>query len=290
MQNGLPALARAVTSCAAICLLLVTAGCGAEPPAQTLAEAPAVTEVPSVVGAPQPLAVGAVVKPRPLGHLPGPATEVTSSDGDIVARDGAGHEARLTATGMDMWPEVAPDGRTIVFSRGRDTRDGWPRDLYLARVDRGDPELLVAEDPDVHVDGGIDLPLHELARPDFSIDGRRVFFQIQNGFHNPGLCGIDLAARSHPAGDAEVVRADPPRASSRTPLALALRRQLPLERPGLGMRDRGRGDRPADRRARLLVDSEPDGNGRRLRPQTVTVGRRRGGRVTASASPPPTRS
>jgi hypothetical protein len=130
---------------------------------------------------------------RPLAHLPGAASEVISDDGDIVAKDGAGNEARLTATGMDLWPVLAPDRTTIVFSRGRNARDDWPRDLYLARVDRGDPELLVAEDPDKSVDI---LRLVGLASPEFSIDGKRVLFEVQNGFHNPGLCAIDLETRT----------------------------------------------------------------------------------------------
>jgi hypothetical protein len=76
----------------------------AEPPAPVLATA-AEDAAPPGAGVPS--------KRTLPTRLPGAATEVSIEDGDVMARDASGHEARLTDTGRDLVPVHWVAGRSV---------------------------------------------------------------------------------------------------------------------------------------------------------------------------------
>ncbi|APR84322.1 Hypothetical protein A7982_09671 [Minicystis rosea] len=124
--------------------------------------------------------------------LPGVAVRARVEHGDIVVEDADGRSAVLTSLGADSQAELGPDGQTVVFARRRSVDGGEVHDLFIARVTGGAPELLVAEDPKTEVKG---YPLSGLRAPEHSVDGKRVFFLVDNGYHNDALCSVDRATK-----------------------------------------------------------------------------------------------
>ncbi len=177
-----------------LCLFtfLMMAGCRQDTSSTSAGQTPPSASV-SLPSASAGSSSAAFTRPRRLSRLPGLAKEVVEENGNIVAKDESGNEAELTSIGLDRWPALSPDRRTAVFSRMRTRGALFPRDIYLARVDGGAPELLVADDPSVLLDHLFELS--GVRAPEFSIDGKRVFFLIDNGFQNDVLCAIDLATK-----------------------------------------------------------------------------------------------
>jgi hypothetical protein len=196
---------------ASLLLGLALASCR-EPPPPVVAEPPPETRTATVSSA-EPGGAQVDAGPRCAaapGHLSSRAVSVAEGNGCIVARDAAGREAYLTTTGVDDWPELSPDGKTVAFRRHGSTL-GRPTTIHQAFVETGDPELLVTEDgPDGPHEAGIEL--WGLGAPKFSVDGARVFFHVWNGDLG-ALCAVDVATRKVrwilTALQAEVIRKGP---------------------------------------------------------------------------------
>lgn len=180
-----------------VVFLLGLSACGREPVQAVAETAPAIAspppsrsggaELPAASSRARPRAVA----PAPRGHLSGRAVGVVAIDGDVVVRDERGREARLTTEGRDDSPALSPDGKTVVFRRHATRAREGPLSLQLIGVSDGEPELLVAEDAS---DSSAGLPLVDLGAPEFSLDGRRIYFSVQNG-RLGALFGVDRATK-----------------------------------------------------------------------------------------------
>jgi hypothetical protein len=178
--------------CVPLLSLLITAGCGkgvTPTPVADVTLAASASATPTA--APAQTSDGAAAQPLRRSRLTGPAKEVFERRGAIVARDKDGKEEELTSSGLDLLPSLSPDARTVVFLRKRSADTDLPTDIYLVRVDGGDAELLVREDPSVVV---LYYELWGVHAPDFSADGKRVFFGVING-REEAVLAIDLVTR-----------------------------------------------------------------------------------------------
>jgi dipeptidyl aminopeptidase/acylaminoacyl peptidase len=89
----------------------------------------------------------------------------------VDARAGAKPRALTTSPGSDGSPAFSPDGRSIVFVQGGDSKDIWyaTNNIALVSVSGGAPKTLTA---------GLD---RNVSRPQFSPDGSSVLFLLEEG-------------------------------------------------------------------------------------------------------------
>ncbi len=179
-------------------LLLGLAACGREPVQAVAETAPVIVSPPprgsgiAELPAASSRARSRAATPALRGHLSGRAASVEAMDGDVVVRDARGREARLTTEGRDDSPALSPDGKRVVFRRHATRAREGPLSLHLIGVDDDDePELLVVEDPS---GSSAELPLVDLADPEFSLDAKRVYFHVQNG-RLGALFGVELTSK-----------------------------------------------------------------------------------------------
>jgi hypothetical protein len=152
--------------CASLLFLALAAGCGKGVTPTQVVDVTLTTSAP----APVQTSAGAAAQPLRRSRLAGPAKEVFERRG---------------------WPSLSPDARTVVFLRRRDATQYSPKDIYLVRVDGGDAELLLREDPSVVV---LYYELWGVNGADFSADGKRVFFAVMNG-RDIAVLAIDLVTK-----------------------------------------------------------------------------------------------
>ena len=178
----------------ALALVLALAACSPHPPVEKAEPAPTV-----VVAPPAPVDIldagtaPGVTTRAPRATLSTRAVGVAAIDGNLIARDAQGRDATITTGATDDAPALSPDGMTVAFRRYRATSLEGSHDLYLISVTGGEPEILVPEaassDPEP-----LGVSLHWLGPPEFSVDGKRVFFNVENG-RLGAVCAVDLGTR-----------------------------------------------------------------------------------------------
>lgn len=130
---------------------------------------------------------------------------VISEEGNIVATRDDGRRVQLTKSGRDQAPQLSPDGTTVVFRRatqGRLVFAGYgeeeANELWLVNVDgSGERLLLRGEDRNdpLRRTWDCDLITAGFVDPQFSHDGRKVFFQGYCAATSHRLWSVDLATR-----------------------------------------------------------------------------------------------
>jgi Tol biopolymer transport system component len=109
---------------------------------------------------------------------------VSAVDGDIIFADQNRASRRITATHLDSDPSLSFDGSQVVFVRRTPNRtidtglgDVDENELWIARVDRIEqPRRVLAGHPGDFAPGP-NIVLAGFATPQFSPDGRRIYFK-----------------------------------------------------------------------------------------------------------------
>ena len=107
------------------------------------------------------------------------AQTASAEHGNIWLTHAAGHKHQITDTGLDCCPAVSPDGQRIVFVRktqGMKVEVGWgsaeANEIWTVDVTGQQPRRLARGADHFHENA----PLAELGSPQFSPDGKRVYF------------------------------------------------------------------------------------------------------------------
>jgi dipeptidyl aminopeptidase/acylaminoacyl peptidase len=140
------------------------------------------------------------------------AQKVSIKNGNVVIAGTSGEVKTLTTSGHDSDPALAPDGKWIVFVRaipGKKISTGSggadATELWQIRADGKEATLLVRPK-----EGGRDEnPLSGLSKPQFSANGKLVYFMSQNWATSGALHVVDTTnGKEHfvcPALEFEVV-------------------------------------------------------------------------------------
>lgn len=145
--------------------------------------------------------------------LSGAAQTVAAQDGRIVFTNSAGQSRPLTSGGRDSEPNLSPDGRTVVFVRGTNAKpldsgagEADANELWTVGTDGKNAALLVrsAAHPKP------ELLLAGLNAPQFSPDGKRVYFMSAAWATSGAVHAVELATRKVTfvcaGNDLEVIR------------------------------------------------------------------------------------
>lgn len=151
---------------------------------------------------------------RLLGPVGAQAQTASVVAGNVVFTDAAGHAVNLTSTGRDSAPDLAPDGRRVVFVRATPgqmantaTGEEEATELWVVNTDGGNLTRLVR---------GVGGPkpqdgLAGMETPQFSPDGKRVFFLSLAWVTSGAVHVVELATRQVryvcPGNELKVVRA-----------------------------------------------------------------------------------
>jgi len=140
------------------------------------------------------------------------AQKVSVQDGNICLGGSAGEVKRLTSSGHDSEPALSPDGKWIVFVRtipgkkiSTGAGDANANELWQIRTGGKEATLLVRP----KAGGRDENPLAGLSKPQFSADGKLVYFMSENWATSGALHVVDTTnGKKHficPALDFEVV-------------------------------------------------------------------------------------
>lgn len=149
----------------------------------------------------------------------GSAANVAARDGNIVYTAADGSVKKLTASGRDRAPVLAPDGKWVVFVRAIDgakistgSDEFAPSELWQVRTDGREPLMLVRAraGSGEHVVAGF-----ENVR--FSCDGKLVYFMTPAWATSAAIHVVDTTTRKSrfvcPGNDVQVVCAGEHRGS-----------------------------------------------------------------------------
>jgi hypothetical protein len=121
--------------------------------------------------------------------------EVFAMEGRIYFSDPRGALVELTSGGQDKAPCLSPDRARVAFVRGEGNGAAPDEGLWIVGVDGKGAERLVAIEPD---DPRREDPGHricDITRPQFSPDGRTLFFQTWGWMVSRAVQTVDLASR-----------------------------------------------------------------------------------------------
>jgi Tol biopolymer transport system component len=126
------------------------------------------------------------------------AQSVASDAGNIVYTDVHGKTTQLTNSGVDAFPSLSPDGRMVVFVRtvkgepvSTGSSEGLPTELWVTDIRTLKAEMLVAskqaEDMKEVLAG--------FTYPQFSVDGKRIFFLSAAWATSDAVHCVDIASK-----------------------------------------------------------------------------------------------
>lgn len=150
------------------------------------------------------------------------AQSVTTEVGNILFTDADGKTVQLTSSGTDAFPSLSPDGRMVVFVRtvkggpiSTGSSEGPPTELWVTDIRTLKAELLVAskqaEDMKEVLAG--------FTYPQFSVDGKRIFFLSSAWATSDAVHCVDVASKRQrfvtDGNSLEVIRSGPHRGKLR---------------------------------------------------------------------------
>ena len=126
------------------------------------------------------------------------AQSVFAKDGNVFIRNRSGQTKRLTTLGRDSQPSLSPDGKRIAFvrsTRGKTVQtslsDTEATELWLIDSDGKQPELLVSGKED----GDPKKSLADFSSPQFSPDGRKIYFMSVGWVTSGAVHVVDVQSR-----------------------------------------------------------------------------------------------
>ncbi|HVS80914.1 MAG TPA: hypothetical protein VHE60_04205 [Pyrinomonadaceae bacterium] len=129
---------------------------------------------------------------------PSKAQSVFAKDGNVFIKNKSGQTKKLTALGKDSQPSLSPDRRRIAFVRrtpGKTVQtslsDTEATELWLVDSDGKQPELLVSGKED----GDPKKSLADFSSPQFSPDGRRVYFMSVGWVTSGAVHVVDIQSK-----------------------------------------------------------------------------------------------
>ena len=122
---------------------------------------------------------------------------VTFDKGNLWFTDGAGRKAQLTRSGSVLEYDLSPDSKWVAFRRGVGRTDvGFTDELtveaseiWIVQTDGHNARRLIKSEP---CSGPHNCDLFNLMAPQFSIDGRTLFFEAQCYATDDCIQSIDL--------------------------------------------------------------------------------------------------
>ena len=120
-----------------------------------------------------------------LAAAPAAAQTVTVDRSNVVLQRPGAAPVRLTTSGRDREPVLSPGGQRVAFVRG----SGNASELWIVDAGGGAPRRLVAPRPS-------DEPranLTDFAKPQFSPDGRTVYFQTDAWVTSGAVHAVNVA-------------------------------------------------------------------------------------------------
>ena len=126
------------------------------------------------------------------------AQSVTADAGNIVYTGPDGKVAQLTSSGADAFPSLSPDGRMVVFVRtvkgepiSTGSSEGPPTELWVTDIRTLKAEMLVASK---QAEDMKDV-LAGFTYPQFSVDGKRIFFLSSAWATSDAVHCVDVASK-----------------------------------------------------------------------------------------------
>ncbi len=133
-----------------------------------------------------------------FSSTPSRAQSVFAQEGNVFLKNRSGQTKQLTTLGRDSRPNLSPDGRRIAFVRSTPGKtvqtslgDAEATELWLVNSDGKAPELLVTgrEDEDPK------KCLADFSSPQFSPDGRRIFFMSVGWVTSGAVHVVDIQTK-----------------------------------------------------------------------------------------------
>jgi len=129
------------------------------------------------------------------------AQTVSAVNGNIVFTDATGRSSRVTESNSDSDPGLSFDGRSVVFVRETPNHkvdtgmgDVEETELWIARLDRKEAPRRVLVGHPGNVLPGPGMVLAGFSNPQFSPDGRRVYFMAAAWATSAAIHMLDLKA------------------------------------------------------------------------------------------------
>jgi len=123
---------------------------------------------------------------------------VSARDGNLVFTDAAGRSTQLTSLGADEQPSLSQDAKWIVFVRRVSGGKLWspggdvePNEIWIIGTNGEDAHRLVRSRECAVGSRGCDLV--GLGRPQFSVDGKTVFFDGECAMTSQCVSRVDLS-------------------------------------------------------------------------------------------------
>ena len=133
-----------------------------------------------------------------LSSSPSKAQSVFAKDGNVFHKNRSGQTKQLTTLGRDYQPGLSPDRRRITFVRrtpGKTVQtslsDTEATELWLIDSDGEHLELLVSGKED----GDPKKSLADFSSPQFSPDGRRIFFMSVGWVTSGAVHVVDIQSK-----------------------------------------------------------------------------------------------
>ena len=126
------------------------------------------------------------------------AQSVYAKDGNVFIKNRSGQTEQLTTLGRDSQPSLSPDRRRITFVRSTPGKtvqtslgDTGATELWLVDSDGKRPELLVSGKED----GDPKKSLADFSSPQFSPDGRKIYFMSVGWVTSGAVHVVDIQSK-----------------------------------------------------------------------------------------------
>ncbi len=134
-----------------------------------------------------------------LCTMPLRAESVFQKDGNIFLALADGQTRQVTSSGKDFSPDLSPDGKLVVFIRDTPERlvevfglDAHANELWVVDIEGKRPRLMLSGGRLKRRTFQAGYPVAPMATPQFSLDGRDVYFVSAGGATDAPVLKVNL--------------------------------------------------------------------------------------------------